>query len=409
MPLFKYRALKDDGSITEGNIEVGSRLEALRQLEHSGLNPVVLKEEIKSPDSKGKRDLFAGWKGKKVSFSSLENFTRQLSSLLAAGVSLSRALHILRREASSRSAREKWKELHDLVIDGSSLADAMARSPETFPKVYVAMIQAGEAGGFLDVVLEQIAEFQSLEKDLKSRIISALVYPAVLMFLAIAVLIYLLVFFIPRFKAIFSGFGAALPWLTRFIVRASEVMTSYGIFVALIAGVVAFIIVKWLKTEQGRRIAQLWILKIPIIGALSARFAMVRFCRMLGTLSGAGVPLINALKVARESIGNQTLTDAVTNTIERVRKGETLASSLADCPMLFPSSVLEMISVAEETGRLDRELVRIARVTEKTLDRKLRTTVALAEPLMLFIMAAFIGIIFIGMVIPIFTIQEYIK
>jgi type II secretory pathway component PulF len=148
---------------------------------------------------------------------------------------------------------------------------------------------------------------------------------------------------------------------------------------------------------------------MPVVGSIVGQFAMARFCRMLGTLLGAGVPLIQGLNVARRSLGNQILVDAVSSSIDRVKEGKSLGSSLADCRALFPSSVLEMIAVAEESARLDRELVRIADVTEGDLDRQLRTAVALAEPLMLFLIAGFIGTVFIGMVIPIFTLQDYIK
>ena len=345
----------------------------------------------------------------KVSFTQLENFTRQLASLLSAGVPLARALQILCRESSSAAARATWKSIHDQVIDGVSLADAMARHPETFPYVYIAMVNAGETGGFLDVVLGQIAEFQMREKEIRSRISSALIYPAVLLALAIGVLIFLLVFFIPRFQTIFKGFGAALPLLTRIIVAVSDVATHYGPFVAAFIVVIIFAFKRWMASESGRRTWQRIILRMPLVGPLAARFAMTRFCRMLGTLVGAGVPLIQALRVARESIGNQTLTDAVTSAIDRVKQGESLATSLGDCPSLFPPSVVEMISVGEETGKMDKELVRLAAVTDSELDRQLRTAVSLAEPLLLFAMAGFIGTIFVGMVLPIFSIQDYIK
>jgi type II secretory pathway component PulF len=408
MSVFQYRAVKPDGSIAEGHIEAGGRQEVFRQLDGLGFNPVEITEQAQV-QTEQKRRFRLGWKSKKVSFSALENFTRQLSSLLSAGVALSRALRIVCREASSPAAREKWDEIHDLVIDGSSLADAMTQSPETFPRVYVAMVHAGETGGFLDAVLAQIADFQSREKELKSKVLSALIYPMVLMVLATSVLIYLLVFFIPRFQVIFAGFGAPLPWLTRFIVFLSKAVTRYGAFGVIAIGIGVYLIYRWLQTEQGRRTWQQVLLKIPVIGRLTAQFAMARFCRMLGTLVGAGVPLIAALRVARESIGNQTLTDAVTDSIEHVQQGDGLAASLSNCPQLFPASVLEMISVAEETGRLDEELIRLATFTEKDLDRHLRTAVALVEPLMLFVMAGLIGTMFVGMVVPIFTIQQYIK
>ena len=390
----------------------------MRQLALKGLQPIRLTEAGGNGNGAGVSgaggaadETFLGLRmpARKVSHKALENFTRQLASLLAAGVSLSRALQILSRESSNKAAAAVWKSVHDRVIDGMALAEAMALHPETFPRVYLAMVRAGEAGGFLPVVLDQIGEFQAREKELKGKVVTAMIYPAVLMTLAIAVLIFLLVFFIPRFQGIFAGFGAALPLLTRIIIRASEVMIHYGLFVAVAVVIAIYAVRQWLASEQGRRTWQRWLLKMPVVGPLSARFAMTRFCRMLGTLTASGVELIQALRVARESIGNQTLVDAVGESIERVQKGEALAASLADCPQLFEGSVIEMISVAEESGRLDKELVRLAEVTEKELDGRLRMAVSLAEPLLLFLMAGFIGTIFVGMVIPIFTIQDYIK
>lgn len=402
--------MQADGSIAQGDLEAGGRQEVFRILEERGLKPVkVLDSGTNGAAKKEEDEVRISFTSKKVSFRDLEAFTRQLSSLLAAGVTLARALKILGREASSPAAGEKWREIHGLVIDGMALADAMQQSPDTFPKVYIAMVQAGETGGFLDVVLGQIADFQTREKELRGKVMAALIYPSVLLCLAIAVLIFLLVFFIPRFQAIFAGFGAALPLITRVIVGASDLMTRYGLFLAV--GVIGLFVVfkKWLATDQGKRAWEHMILKLPVIGPLNARFAMTRFCRMLGTLIGSGVPMITALRVARESMGNQILVDAVTESIDRVKQGDALAKSLSDCGELFPGSVLEMIAVAEETGRLDSELVRLATTTESDLDRQLKTAVALAEPLMLFLMAAFIGFIFVGMVIPIFTIQDYIK
>src|SRR5256886_6745 len=339
----------------------------------------------------------------------LENFTRLLSSLLAAGVPLSRALVILYKEASTPAANAKWKEIHDLVVDGMSLADAMAKSPETFPRVYTAMVQAGETGGFLDLVLAQIADFQAREKELRSKVMTAMLYPCILLFLAVGVLIFLLTFFIPRFQLVFAGFGAALPLPTQIVIGVSHLVRSYGLY--LVAGIVVAVLAlrNWFASEQGRRTWEGMILRAPIVGPLVAQFAMARFCRMLGTLLSAGVPLVQALNVARKSIGNQILVDAVANSIERVQQGGQLGKSLAECRGLFPSSVLEMVSVAEESGKLDHELIRIANVTEGDLDRQLKTAVAFAEPLMLFMIAAFIGTIFISMVLPIFTLQDYIK
>jgi type IV pilus assembly protein PilC len=322
---------------------------------------------------------------------------------------LSRALVILYRETSSPAASRKWKEVHDLVIDGMSLADAMAQSPDVFPRVYVAMVQAGEAGGFLDVVLAQIADFQAREKELRGKMLTAMLYPAILLVLALGVLVFLLVFFIPRFQLIFAGFGAALPLLTRAIVGASQLLRSYGLFLAALVGLAVYGLRNWFKSPAGSRAWEQMVLRAPLVGPLVAKFAMARFCRMLGTLLGAGVPLISGLNVARKSLGNQVLVDAVSASIEKVQQGTGLGASLAGCRNLFGGAVLEMVSVAEESGRLDQELVRLAAVAEGDLDRQLKTAVAMAEPLLLFLIAGFIGTIFIGMVIPIFSIQDYIK
>lgn len=434
MPVFHYRALRADGGVTEGELDAGGRPEAFRQMEARGLRPISLREAGKGNPSPSRSSSSAPAKASanpsrpsssgspappaeapaikkkgRITSRVLENFTRLLSSLLAAGVPLSRALVILQKEAANETARTKWREVHGLVVDGIPLAEAMARSPDTFPRVYVAMVEAGETGGFLDVVLGQIADFQSREREMRGKVMTALLYPIILLALALAVLVFLLVFFIPRFQGIFAGFGAKLPLLTQIIVGVSDALRAYGIVIAIALFVGGYLIRTWFASPAGRRIWESSILKLPTIGSLVAQYAMARFCRMLGTLLGAGVPLIGGLQVARRSIGNQILVDAVTESIERVKEGKALGVSLSDCRALFPGSVLEMVAVAEESGRLDQELVRIANVTESDLDRQLRTAVALAEPLLLFLIAAFIGTIFVGMVIPIFTLQDYIK
>jgi len=271
------------------------------------------------------------------------------------------------------------------------------------------MVEAGEAGGFLDVVLAQIAEFQSREKELKSKVMTAMLYPCILLVLALVVLTVLLVFFIPKFQRVFASIHGSLPLITQMIIGASHLMRSYGLLVG--AGLVGvfFLVRTWFASEKGKRIWEGSILKAPLVGPLIAQFAMARFCRMLGTLIGAGVPLVHGLNVARRSIGNQILVDAVAQSIERVQQGGRLGQSLADCRSLFPGSVLEMISVAEESGKLDGELVRIAAETETDLDRNLKTAVAFAEPVMLFLIAGFIGVIFIGMLLPVLSMSEYIK
>ena len=414
MPTFSYRALQADGKVAEGVLDAAGRPDAMRQIETMGLRPMNVLEKSGAPKkgaaaSGGLGNVSFKFESKKVSGKELENFTRLLSSLLAAGVPLSRALVILQKEASSEVSKAQWKRIHNLVVDGLSLADAMAQSPETFPRVYVAMVEAGEAGGFLDVVLAQIAEFQSREKDLRSKVVTAMMYPCILLVLAIGVLVLLLTFFIPKFQGMFASIHGSLPMITQIIIGASGLIRSYGLLFAVVLVVAVFFLRAWFVSEKGRRTWEGLVLKTPLVGPLIAQFAMARFCRMLGTLIGAGVPLVHGLNVARRSIGNQILVDAVAQAIERVQQGGRLGQSLSDCRMLFPGSVLEMISVAEESGKLDVELVRVAVVTESDLDRNLKTAVAFAEPLMLFLIAAFIGTIFIGMLLPVLTMSQNIK
>ncbi len=421
MPSFSYRALQADGNIAEGVLDAAGRPDALRQVEARGLRPINVAEMAagkkgstkmvvaKSTGSGAPEKISFSFGGKKVSAKELENFTRLLSSLLAAGVPLSRALVILQREASSPAAKATWKEVNDRVVDGLSLADAMAKSPDTFPRVYVAMVEAGEAGGFLDVVLAQIAEFQAREKDLKSKTMQAMLYPAILLVLATMILVLLLAFFIPKFQTIFSNMHSSLPVITQVIIAASHAVRSYGLIVAAALIGIGFLLRTWFVSEKGRRVWEGLVLKMPLIGPLVAQYAMARFCRMLGTLIGAGVQLVQSLNVARRSIGNQILVDAVAKSTERVQQGGRLGQSLAECKVLFPGSVLEMISVAEESGRLDVELIRIATVAENDLDRNMKTAVTFAEPLLLFFIAGFIGIIFVGMLLPVLSMSSNIK
>jgi type II secretory pathway component PulF len=270
------------------------------------------------------------------------------------------------------------------------------------------MVRAGETGGFIDVALSQIADFQSRDQELKGRVKAALIYPCVLAFIASGVLIFLMTFFIPRFSKIFAEFGGALPIMTRVVVAASQWATRYALGFVVVLVILVLLTRRALASEAGRRAAEWLMFKTPGLGGVVAMFAVVRFCRMLGTLLGSGVPLVAALRVAREAIGHQTLQDAVGKAIEEVQRGASLSRSLAACPQLFTASISEMVAVAEESGRLDKELVRLAAAYEVLLDRRLRMLVSLVEPALLFIMAAIVGTIVVSMLLPVFTLQELI-
>lgn len=405
MPNFSFVAVDPQGRSSTGVLSADSRTAALDAVSSRGLMPVRI--EARDESAVAAPAIRPG-RASRLSAAQIESFTRELANLLAGGVPLSRALHVLRREATSPAARAQWSAVHDDVVGGVSLAEALNRWPASFPPVYVAMVRAGEAGGFLDVVLAQITEFRARESELKGKVKSAMIYPALLAVMAVGVIVFLLTFFIPRFTGIFASFGADLPWLTRAILSASAGVTRYGPVIAVALGILFVVLRRAATSDSGRRtLERLW-LKMPGVGTVLSRFALVRFTRMLGTLLGAGVSLEVALRMAKDSIGYQTLADATQEALEEVRRGQPLSRSLAATPQLFPPAVIEMVAVAEETGRLDKELVRLAVTYEADLDRRLRTIVALVPPLMLFAMAAFIGAIVIGMLLPIFTLQDLI-
>ncbi len=407
MASFAYVAVDRQGRRASGTIAADSRAAAIDTVVGQGLSPLSISEAA-GPAGKSSAGSVVGRKGK-VPQKAVESFTRELANLLAAGLSISRALALLKREASNPAAKNAWTKIHDDVVGGQSLADTLMQFPQAFSSVYVAMVRAGETGGFLHVVLQQISDFRQREQDLKSRVKSALIYPVALAAVASGVLIFLLTFFIPRFSSIFAQFGEKLPLLTRVVVALSGWLITYGPFlaIALVVGVVA--LKRWMATDAGRRAFERMLLATPLLGTVMARFALVRFSRMLGTLVGAGVPLVTSLKTAREAIGNQTLSDTVAHAIEQVQRGTALSKALSNNPKLFPASVIEMISVAEETGRVDQELIRLSQAYETDLDRNLRMLVALAEPLLLLIMAALIGTVVVSMLLPVFTLQDMIN
>ncbi|MDB5296242.1 MAG: hypothetical protein JWO31_2225 [Phycisphaerales bacterium] len=461
MATFAYTAINRSGKRTNGTLSADTRAAAIAQVTRQGLHPVKVNEQaggrgaaaaVVAPPPKaaparpapprpgaanGKTAVPAKAAAAKSAakpqparpaatsslsglFSSaanpdkvkpklVEGFTRDLANLLAGGVSLARSLSLLKREASNPSAKALWTAVHDDVVGGTALADAMAKYPKAFTSVYVAMVRAGEQGGFLDVVLQQITDFRTREADLKGKVKAAMIYPVILGVFATGVVVFLLTWFIPRFSGIFKEFGDNLPTITVFVIGVSNVCRDYGLYVlaALVAG--AFGFKRLSGTDVGRRQIERVTLAAPVLGRVVAHFALVRFCRMLGTLVGSGVPLIASLRTAREAIGNQTLSDTVSNAIDEVQRGEALSESLRASPRLFPASVVETLAVSEETGRLDKELLRLAASYEADLDRQLRMLVAITEPLLLFVMASIIGTIVVGMLLPVFNMSQIIK
>ena len=405
MPTFIYRALDQKGVEFSDTMVLASREAVIEKILSQGLTPVSVTEK---KDQKSSSSTGFSRRGS-VSKADVGAFTQELANLLKGGVPLSRSLELLGREASSPAAKTQWSAIKDCVADGMSLADSFAKWPKSFSTVYVAMVRAGEAGGFLDIVLEQIASFQAREKKLVGKVKAATIYPVILAVLGTFIMIFLMTFFIPKFSSIFEDFGGSLPGLTLFIIGVSGFVTRYWMLMLLAVVSVIVGLRRALSKKEGRRFMEGLFLRLPMLGKILARFALVRFSRMLGTLVGAGVPLVNALNVANESIGNQVLSDALTQTVKKIRNGSPLAAGMAGCPQLFPPSVVEMIAVAEASGRLDKELVRLSETYEEDLDHRLEMLVAQVEPVLLFLMAGIVGTVIMGMLLPIFNLQELIR
>ena len=386
MPAFTYRALAADGGERRGRLEAEDLAAAQRAVEALGLLPVAL-------EGGGAAEGVAVH----VPQAQVLAFARSLGGLLAAGVPLSRALSVLEREASHAGARSAWAQINARVRDGDTLATAMAAQGALFPPVFIAMVRAGETGGFLGLVLDQVADYLEKSRELIGRVTAALVYPALLTLIAGGVVTFLLAWFIPRFATLFASFHRELPLITRLIQQASGLLVSYGwlLALAIVAGVVGFRLL--VADPRGALAWERVQLALPVISALRTTLARVRFCRMLGTLLKAGVPLVNALHVARESVGSAVMSTALAEVGERLRQapGHPLYA-------LLPPTALEVIAVAEDSGHLPQELLRLADVSERDLDRHLRTAVSLAEPLLLLVMATIVGAIVVGMLMPIF-------
>jgi type II secretory pathway component PulF len=400
MPSFRYVAVDVQGQKVAGVVEADARPAAVRQLRDRGLAPVEIDSATGADRKSAPR--------KTLSKRAAEDFCRELANLLGAGIPMSRALNVICRQSRS-GASAVLESIHDDVTAGGTLADAMSDCAGSFSRVQIAMVHAGETGGFLDVVLLQIADFQNRERELKGRISSALAYPLVLAGVATAVLTFLLTYFIPKFKDMFSELGGSLPVLTRAIVGLSNIVLHRGPIALAVILLAVWLVRRYARSDAGRLRWQQTVLAAPGIGRIAARLALVRFTRMLGTLIASGVPLVAALRVSREAIGNEVLSEAMRNATEDVVRGKSLSRSLQSCPTLFPLGVTESLAVAEEAGRLDKELLRLADVHERELNTHLHVVVSMAEPLILFVMATLIGTIVIGMLLPIFSIQELIK
>ena len=394
MPVFAYKATTIQGAVVEGVIEATDERSAIERIKNTGVIPL----KVSSP-KEGLR--------KKISLRSLKGdlltFTTELSALLGAGLPLDRGLNILSDVSESSDMKSVVDAILKSIREGSSFSDALQKHPKVFPRIYVNMIRAGEAGGVLDVVLDKLNEFLESSKALKDHIVSVMIYPAILMATSGLSIIILLTYVLPKFTVIFAELGGALPLPTQILLAVSDTLKTYWWIVAA-AAVGAWIIFKsYTKSDSGK---YKWdTVKLRLMGDVIRKLETARFCRTLGTLLKSGVPLLQALNNAKDIVNNQVIASAIDAVSAGAKEGKGIAVPLANTKV-FPSLALSMIKVGEETGQLDVMLLKVANTYEKSLNVAIKRFVGLLEPIMILTMGIIVAAIIISILMAIFSVIE---
>jgi len=395
---YQYVARTSAGEEVSGRIQAESHAAVVRALDERHLFPVSVSEH--------EADRRTGFRGRRrVGAKDLSVLYGQLSDLLAAGVPAMRALETLGRATVNPRLAVLVRNVLEDVAAGQSLADAMAAEPEVFKPLHVAMIRAGEQGGFLEQVLANLSAFLERQDELRNKVLGAMVYPLLVLSIGIIVAGLLMVFLVPQFKTFFEGMPMPLP--TRVLFGLSDVVL--GVWPLLLLLVIVGVAGAWalVRSEGGRRLWDAWRLKIPVAGRILRMVAITRFCRILGMMLAGGVPMLDALAIAKDATGSIVLAEAIAEATENVRAGETLAEPLGTSGY-FPLEILEMIAVAEESNQLEKTLLQIADTVERRTNRQVDLAVRLIEPMILVMLAGGIAVFALALVYPIFSMAKSI-
>jgi general secretion pathway protein F len=393
MAQFNYTAMNEAGQRISGALEAESHAAVVRALEEKKLFPV----NVWGKDGAGQKD---GRPKRRVKSRDLGMMYDQLADLIGSGVPLLRALDSLIKSTAAPSLKELLKEIRAAISEGKTLTETLRQYPETFPPLHVAMIQAGERAAFLEEVLRSLAGFLERFEELRSKVFGAMIYPMVLVALGVSVMIGALIFFVPKFEPLLASAKKPLP--TEILFGASVVTRQYWYLLIIAAVGAAALVWTNLKSETTRRTLEKWQLKIPVVGTALRLLAITRFCRILGTMLANGVPLLHALKISKDATGSNILAEKISAAAEAVRDGKRLSEPLAEGGF-FPDQILAMITVAEESNKLDKVLVQIAETVERRTNRQVDQAVRLIEPAILVVVAACIGFLALGLLLPIFT------
>lgn len=436
MPKFEYVAMDSRGKEQKGVLEVGSQADAINRLKEMGFFPTKV---IEAEKPKGKKDApktapASGGKKKKnigefsikipgigggVKTKVLTTFTRQLATLVDAGLPLLRGLRVLQKQEKNPTLKNCVNDLSAAIEGGSTFSEALAQHPKIFNRLFVNMVKAGELGGVLEIVLNRLAEFMEKAEKIKGKVIAAMFYPAAVMTVAVGILALLMVVVVPKFKTIFADLlgDAGMPAFTEFVLSISDAIKSKTIIITegppyvypgpVIWGIVAFIIIFKLgiKTKKGRWLWDKAKLKFPVIGSVIHKVAIARFSRTLGTLVSSGVPILQALNIVRETAGNVVVANAVQMIHESVKEGETITTPLEKSGV-FPPMVISMVDVGEQTGALPEMLLKIADTYDDEVDNAVAAMTSLLEPIMIVFLAVIVGSIVIALFLPLITLID---
>ena len=405
MPQFKYTARNTQGKTIEGVIEAPVQKIAADKLRSQRFSILTL-NEMKAGSGGSLLSKINPFKAG-VTSKDLVIFSRQLATLVSAGVPIVQGLNILTEQIQSVIFRQIINAIRSDIENGIAIADAMKKHPKAFSELYVSMIRAGETGGVLDAILERLSSYLEAAEELRGKVKGAMVYPLVVSGVAGAVTLFLLIAVIPTFKSVFASFGGELPLPTRILLAVSDFLRHNFIYLLMIPAGIFFAMKNWCKTEAGRTFVDDKTIRLPVFGDLLKKVAVSKFTRTLGKLIKSGVPILQALDTVAKTSGNKVVENAIMKARESIREGEKIADPLKESG-IFPPMVIQMISVGEETGNLEIMLTKIADFYDQEVDTAVKAMTSLIEPVIICVMGVVIGSIVICMFLPIFQMSSLI-
>jgi len=395
VPFFVYSGRTRTGQVISGQMEAASREVVVAKLRSQQILATSIRPKAKDIEIR-----LPGF-GSGVSEKEIAIFTRQFATMIDAGLPLVQCLEILASQQDNKTFKKTLADIRGSVEGGSTFAAALRKHPRIFSDLYVNMVEAGEAGGILDTILNRLAAYIEKSIQLKKKVKSAMIYPSTIVSVAITVVIFLLIFVIPTFKSMFEGFGATLPLPTQIVLGASNFVRDYFVYIAAVAAGAVVALRMYYKTKGGRKVVDATLLKLPVFGILIRKVAVAKFTRTLGTLISSGVAILDGLDITARTAGNKIVEEAVQRTRASIAEGRTIADPLK-ASGVFPPMVVQMIAVGEQTGALDTMLAKIADFYDEEVDVAVSNLTALLEPMLMIFLGLVIGGVVIAMYLPIF-------